>query len=42
MIKRLEVEMKVAAKDLDFERAAAIRNRIRALKLKGLELTSEG
>jgi len=42
LIKRLEVEMKVAAKDLDFERAAAIRNRIRALKLKGLELTSEG
>jgi excinuclease ABC subunit B len=42
LIKRLEVEMKVAAKDLDFERAAAIRNRIRALKLKGLELTSDG
>ena len=42
LIKRLEVEMKAAAKDLDFERAAAIRNRIRALKLKGLELTSEG
>jgi len=42
LTKRLEVEMKVAAKDLDFERAAAIRNRIRALKLKGLELMSEG
>ncbi len=41
-IKRLEVEMKAAAKVLDFERAAAIRNRIRALKLKGLELTPDG
>jgi excinuclease ABC subunit B len=42
LTKRLEAEMKAAAKELDFERAAAIRNRIRALKLKGLELTSEG
>jgi excinuclease ABC subunit B len=42
LTKRLEVEMKAAAKDLDFERAAVIRNRIRALKLKGLELMSEG
>jgi len=41
-IKRLEVEMKTAAKELEFERAAAIRNRIRTLKLKRLELTSEG
>jgi excinuclease ABC subunit B len=37
-IKRLEVEMKAAAKELEFERAAALRNRIRALKLKELEL----
>jgi len=40
-IKRLEVEMKAAAKVLEFERAAAIRNRIRALKLKKLEMMSE-
>jgi len=30
--------MKAAAKELEFERAAAIRNRIRALKMKELEL----
>jgi excinuclease ABC subunit B len=41
IIKRLETEMKAAAKELEFERAAAIRNRIRALKLKELELKSE-
>ena len=34
----LEVEMKAAAKKLEFERAAELRNRIRALKLKVLEL----
>ncbi len=38
IIKRLEREMKAAAKELEFERAAAIRNRIRALKMKELEL----
>jgi excinuclease ABC subunit B len=38
MIKRLETDMKAAAKALDFERAAALRNKIRALKLKELEL----
>jgi excinuclease ABC subunit B len=38
IIKRLEMEMKAAAKELEFERAAVLRNRIRALKLKGLEL----
>jgi excinuclease ABC subunit B len=38
IIKRLEMEMKAAAKELEFERAAALRNRIRALKLKELEL----
>src|SRR5512134_1096123 len=31
-IRRLEMEMKAAAKELEFERAAAIRNRIRALR----------
>ncbi len=41
IIKRLETEMKAAAKDLEFERAAALRNRIRALKLKELELKPE-
>jgi len=40
MIKRLETDMKAAAKALDFERAAALRNKIRALKLKELELKS--
>ncbi|MDP1946913.1 MAG: excinuclease ABC subunit UvrB [Nitrospirota bacterium] len=40
-IKRLEVDMKVAAKELEFERAAALRNKIRALKLRELELKSE-
>ena len=38
LIRRLEVEMKAAAKQLEFERAAELRNRIRALKLKALEL----
>jgi excinuclease ABC subunit B len=38
IIKRLEMEMKAAAKELEFERAAALRNRIRALKMKELEL----
>jgi protein-arginine kinase activator protein McsA len=32
--------MKAAAKDLEFERAAVIRNRIRALKLRDLESKS--
>ncbi|HSS29932.1 MAG TPA: UvrB/UvrC motif-containing protein, partial [Nitrospiraceae bacterium] len=40
-IKRLETEMKAAAKALEFERAAILRNRIRALKLKELELKPE-
>ena len=39
-IRRLEVEMKAAAKDLEFEHAAVIRNRIRALKLRDLESKS--
>src|SRR3989454_3567048 len=42
IIKRLETEMKAAAKELEFERAAALRNRIRALKLRELELKPEG
>ncbi|MDW7648658.1 MAG: UvrB/UvrC motif-containing protein [Nitrospiraceae bacterium] len=37
----MEGEMKAAAKQLDFERAAAIRNKIRALKLRALELKSD-
>ncbi len=41
VIKRLETEMKAAAKQLDFERAATLRNKIRALKLQALELNSE-
>ncbi len=39
LVQRLEIEMKAAAKKLEFERAAELRNRIRALKLKALELT---
>ena len=41
IIKRLEMEMKAAAKELEFERVAALRNRIRALKMKDLELKPE-
>ena len=41
VIKRLEMEMKAAAKELEFERAALLRNRIRALKLNELELKPE-
>ena len=37
-LKRLEKEMKEAAKDLDFERAAAIRDRIREIKKKMIEV----
>ncbi|MFO0707613.1 MAG: excinuclease ABC subunit UvrB [Nitrospira sp.] len=37
-IRRLETEMKTAAKDLAFERAAELRNQIRALRLKDLEV----
>lgn len=38
LIKRLEAEMKVAAKELEFERAASLRNRIRALRRQELDL----
>jgi len=41
-IRRLELEMKAAAKELEFERAAVIRNKIRTLKLRELELKSGG
>ncbi|HEX8750365.1 MAG TPA: helicase-related protein, partial [Nitrospira sp.] len=41
VIHRLEIEMKAAAKELEFERAALLRNRIRALKLRDLEMKSE-
>lgn len=37
-LKRLEREMKAAAKELDFERAAAIRDRIREIKKKMIEV----
>src|SRR5438093_6574839 len=38
-IQRLEEEMKAAAKVLEFERAAELRDRIRALRLKELEVS---
>jgi excinuclease ABC subunit B len=37
-IQKLEEEMKVAAKSLEFERAAELRDRIRTLRLKELEV----
>ena len=37
-LKRLEREMKAAAKELDFERAAAIRDRIKEIKKKMIEV----
>ncbi|MEK6617533.1 MAG: helicase-related protein, partial [Nitrospirota bacterium] len=37
-IQKLEEEMKAAAKTLEFERAAELRDRIRALRLKELEV----
>ena len=40
LIQRLELEMKSAAKDLAFERAAELRNRIRSLRLKELNVKS--
>src|SRR5262245_56714191 len=40
LIQRLEREMKEAAKLLEFERAATLRNRIRSLRLKEIELKS--
>ena len=40
-IQRLEVEMKAAAKELEFERAAALRNRIRDLRIRDLALKDQ-
>jgi excinuclease ABC subunit B len=37
-IRKLEEEMKAAAKLLEFEKAAQLRDRIKALKLKELEV----
>ena len=37
LIERLEIEMKAAAKELAFERAAELRNQIRALRLQTLD-----
>ncbi|MER3422368.1 MAG: excinuclease ABC subunit B [Nitrospiraceae bacterium] len=39
MMQKLEEEMKAAAKRLEFERAAELRDRIRALRLKELEVS---
>jgi excinuclease ABC subunit B len=39
-IKRLEMEMREAARELQFERAAELRDRIKALKSKRLEVVS--
>ncbi len=41
-IQRLEVEMKAAARNLEFEWAAELRDRVRALKKKDLELKEVG
>ena len=41
-IQRLESEMKAAAKALEFERAAALRDQLRALRLRELELREVG
>lgn len=38
LIQRLEIEMKAAAKELAFERAAELRNRIRALRLQTFQV----
>ena len=38
LIYRLEAEMKAAAKSLEFERAADLRDRIRALRMRELEV----
>jgi excinuclease ABC subunit B len=41
-IQRFEIEMKTAAKNLEFERAAELRDRIRALKKQDLDLKEVG
>jgi excinuclease ABC subunit B len=40
LIERLEVEMKAAAKELSFERAAELRNQVRSLRLQALNAKS--
>jgi len=40
LILRLELEMKAAAKELAFERAAELRNQIRSLRLKNIDVCS--
>ena len=40
LIERLESEMKAAAKELAFERAAELRNHIRSLRLQALNTKS--
>ncbi|WP_455246010.1 excinuclease ABC subunit UvrB [Petrachloros mirabilis] len=40
-IQRLEKEMKAAAKELEFEKAALLRNRVRTLRMQLLELRSQ-
>jgi excinuclease ABC subunit B len=40
LILRLESEMKAASKELAFERAAELRNRIRSLRLKNIDIRS--
>ncbi|NJN70285.1 MAG: hypothetical protein HC801_08425 [Nitrospira sp.] len=40
LIERLEVEMKAAAKELAFERAAELRNQVRSLRLQALNAKS--
>ena len=40
-VHRLELEMKAAAKELEFERAAVLRNRIRELRMKDLVLKDQ-
>lgn len=40
-IQRLEKEMKAAAKELEFEKAALLRNRVRTLRMQLLELKSQ-
>ena len=41
-IQRLEIEMKAAARNLEFERAAELRDRVRSLRQKDLELREVG
>ncbi len=42
LIRQLEAEMKRAAKELEFERAAVLRDRLRVLRLEALDTTEAG